>query len=340
MKCGKKSLCLLFFAFFSIFVFADEITLLSFNIAHNSAYKKEHRDEWISQISEIIHDNSADIVLLQEVPIELKRGFIKKLYGDVELHFKTPEKRTILNELSEKIGQGWAFCSTAEYLLHDGVNIDGVSISGGDMSQNNAVFYDSNRFSVEDLADELGFTDFPNGDYLFNKNSVQVLRFTEIDTGKSFIIVNVHLQSKNSIEKRNADLENLSDMLLNEFGGELTDEPIAVGGDFNTKRVEFDDVGFLMYFIDGKSSPKTTLSTSAEKFKYANDFDHFVYNQAMKSILTKDMSRAKLGDSGTNLEKVKTVVIFGKKFKSSKELRERLSDHVPIIMSFDFDRAR
>lgn len=331
----KRFACLVFLIFSSVFVFAAEIRVLSFNIAHNSAYKKEHRDEWLSQIAEIVHENEADIVLLQEVPVELNKGFVKKYYGDVELHFKTPKERTILNELSEKLGDSWDFSSTAAYLLHDGVSIDGVDFSGGDMSQNNAVFFDSNRFSAEDMASVLGFTDFPDCDYRFNKNSVQVIRFTELESEKTFVIANVHLQSKNAIEKRNSDLENLSDMLLNEFGGEISDEPIAVGGDFNTSRKEFESVGFFLYFVDGKTSPKTTLSTSAEKFKYANDFDHFVYNQAMKIVITKETMRAKLGNAVTNLEKVKSVTIFGKEFFSSKDFRERLSDHVPIIMAFE-----
>lgn len=331
----KKLICTAIFLSLSFFAFAHEITVLSFNIAHNSAYKKEHRDEWLSQIAEIVHENEADIVLLQEVPVELKRGYVKKYYENVELHFKVPEKTTILDEISKKLGEDWKFYSTAEYLLHNGINIDGVDFSGGDMSQNNAVFYDSSKFSAEDMAFALGFMDFPDCDYRFNKNNLQVVRFTDFESEKTFVVGNVHLQSKNAVEKRDSDLENLSDMLLNEFGGELSDEPIVIGGDFNTNRKEFDSVGFFLYFIDGKSSPKTTLSTTADKFKYANDFDHFVYNQAMKNILTREMTRAKLGNSGYNLEKVKTLVIFGKEFSSSRDLRERLSDHVPIIISFE-----
>lgn len=335
----KRAITFAVVSFISIFIFAEEITVLSFNIAHNSAYKKEHRKEWISQISEIVNSNNADIVLLQEIPLELKRGFVKKYYGDVELHFKVPEKRTILNEIAESLGENWQFFSTATYLLHGGVKIDGIDISGGDMSQNNAILYKANRFSAEDMAKEFGFTRFPDCDYRFNKNNVQIVQFCEMETGKSFVVSNVHLQSKNAIEKRNSDLENLADLLLNEFGGEIGDEPIIVGGDFNTNRWEFDEMGFFLYFVDGKESPKTTLSTVKDRIKYANDFDHFVYNLALKKFLTSEMNRAVLGNSGTDLEKVKSVVISGKKFNSAQEIRERLSDHVPIVISFDFDKA-
>lgn len=324
---------------FSALLFAEEISLMSFNIAHNSAYKKEHRDEWISQIAEIVKDNNAQIVLLQEVPLELKRGFVKKYYGDIEVHFKAPQPRTILNDIADELGKSWKFFSTATYLLHDKIVVDGIEISAGDMSQNNAILYDSSKFIAEDMADTLGFTSFPDCDYRFNKNNLQVVRFTDLSTKKTFVIGNVHLQSKNSVEKRNLDLENLADMMLNEFGGELSDEPIVMGGDFNTNRWEFDDMGFFMYFVDGGSSPKTTLSTSKDRFKYANDFDHFIYNQAMKSIVVHPTARAIMGDGGRNLEKVKTLVIFGKEFKSAQDLRERLSDHVPVVISFDFEKS-
>lgn len=331
----KKIISFLILALISVFVFAEEITILSFNIAHNSSYKKENKEEWLNQLAQIICENSADIVLLQEVPLELKKGLVKKFYGDVELHFRTPQDRTFLNQLAEKLGSNWNFFSTAAYLLHDGVVIDGTSFSGGDMGQNNAVLYDSQKFSAEDLADKLGFTNFPDCDYRFNKNNLQVVRFFEKESGHFFVVSNVHLQSKNNIEKRNSDLENLADMLLNEFGGELSDEPIIVAGDFNTSRREFENAGFYFYIIDGKSSPKTTLSTNSNRFKYANDYDHFVYNSAMQSILVAETRRAKLGGI-TNLEKADSIELYAKEFRSSKDLRDRLSDHVPILLVFDF----
>lgn len=336
MKNYKKLVAIVFAFVFASFAFAEKITVMSFNIAHNSAYKKEHRKEWISQIAEIVKENEADVVLLQEVPLELKRGYVKKYYNGVELNFKVPESHTILDDIAKELGDLWKYFSTGTYLLHNGIVVDGVEFSGGDMSQNNAVLYNSSKFAAEDMAESLGFLNFPDCDYRFNKNNLQVIQFTEIETNKIFIVANVHLQSKNAIEKRDRDLENLSDMLLNEFGGELSEDPIVVGGDFNTNRWEFENVGFYFYYIDGKKSLKTTLSTSADKFKYSNDYDHFIYNKAMKNLIVSEMGHAKLGTAGSDLEKVKSFYIAGKEFTSAQDLRTRLSDHVPIVISFEF----
>ncbi len=335
----KKLFFILIFSTVGLFLWAQEITIMSYNIAHNNAYKKANYDEWIEQICTLINGNRADIVLLQEVPVAMEKGFESHLYGDVEIHFKRPQEHTILDDIQNVLGENWAYLSTANYLLHTGVNIDGVDYSGGDMAQNNAVFYNTEKTFAQDMADELGFTKFPDCDYRFNKNNVQVLHFSVADDDGNvsyFIVTNVHLQSKNSIEKRNSDLQNLENLLLNEFGGELFDVPIIVGGDFNTSRDEFDLVGFNGYIIDGGSSPKTTLSTTGDRFKYANDYDHFVYNVAMMKKIKTGTRRAVFGESGTNLEKEKSFVLNGIEFKSSKDIREKLSDHVPIVLTLEF----
>ncbi len=335
----KKLFFILLFSTVGLFLWAQEITIMSYNIAHNNVYKKANYDEWIEQICTLINGNRADIVLLQEVPVAMEKGFESHLYGDVEIHFKRPQEHTILDDIHNVLGENWAYLSTANYLLHSGVNIDGVEYSGGDMAQNNAVFYNTEKTFAQDMADELGFTKFPDCEYRFNKNNVQVLHFSVADDDGNvsyFIVSNVHLQSKNSIEKRNSDLQNLEDLLLNEFGGELFDVPIIVGGDFNTSRDEFDLVGFNGYIIDGGSSPKTTLSTTGDRFKYANDYDHFVYNVAMMKKIKTGTRRAVFGESGTNLEKEKSFVLNGIEFKSSKDIREKLSDHVPIVLTLEF----
>ena len=329
----KLTLIAAFFLTASL-AFCEKITILSYNIAHNSSYKKEHYEEWMEGIGEIVRQNEADIVLLQEVPIAMKKGFVTRFYGDVELHFKLPQKKTILDDIARELGPGWKSISTAFYLLHDGVTIDGTAFSGGDMSQNNAIFYNSQKVSAEDLSDPLGFTIFPECDYRFNKNNVQAARFTSGES--TFILVNVHLQSKNSIEKRDRDLLTLADMLLNEFGGEISDEPVIAGGDFNTRRKEFASLDFESYVIDGKSSPKTTLSIRDSGFAYANDYDHFVYNPAMVEKVKTPTVRARIGNAGRNLEKENSIIIAGVECTSSKELRNRLSDHVPIMIVVEF----
>lgn len=314
--------------------FCEKISILSYNIAHNSSYKKEHYEEWMKAIGEVAKNNNADIILMQEVPIAMKKGFVTRFYGDVELRFKTPQKTTILDDIAQELGPEWKSISTATYLLHNGVTIDGTDFSGGDMSQNNAIFYNAQKFSTEDLSDFLGFTIFPEGDYLFNKNNVQAVRFTS--GSNTFILVNVHLQSKNSIEKRDWDLMTLSDMLLNEFGGEISDEPVIAGGDFNTRRREFASLGFESYIIDGKSSPKTTLGIRESGFAYANDYDHFVYNMAAAEKIKTPTVRARIGNARRNLEKETSIIIAGVECTSSKELRNRLSDHVPIMLVLEF----
>lgn len=335
----KKLFFILIFLVSGFLLWAQEITIMSYNIAHNNAYKKANYDEWIEQICTLINGNNADIVLLQEVPIAMEKGFVTHLYGDTEIHFKRPQNHTILDDIQKGLGENWAYASTANYLLHTGVTIDGVDYSGGDMAQNNAIFCNTEKALPLDMADELGFTRFPDCDYRFNKNNVQVLYFSSSDENSNvnyFIVSNVHLQSKNSIEKRNSDLQNLEDLLLNEFGGELFDLPIIVGGDFNTSRDEFDLVGFNGYIIDGGSSPKTTLSTTSDRFKYANDYDHFIYNSAMFKKVKTGTRRAVFGDSGRNLEKEKSFELNGIEFKSSKDIRDKLSDHVPIVITVEF----
>lgn len=335
----KKLFFSLIFSLLGFLLWAQEITFMSYNIAHNNAYKKANYEKWINQICTLIKGNSADIVLLQEVPVAMEKGFVSHDYKGIEIHFKKPQEHTILDDIKESLGEEWEYLSTAEYLLHTGVTVDGVDYSGGDMAQNNAIFYNTEKALPLDMADELGFTRFPDCDYRFNKNNVQVLYFSSSDEDSNvnyFIVSNVHLQSKNSIEKRNSDLQNLEDLLLNEFGGELFDVPIIVGGDFNTSRDEFDLVGFNGYIIDGGSSPKTTLSTTGDRFKYANDYDHFVYNVAMMKKIKTGTRRAVFGESGTNLEKEKSFVLNGVEFKSSKDIRDKLSDHVPIVLTFEF----
>lgn len=335
----KKLFLILIFSVLGFYLWAQEITIMSYNIAHNNAYKKANYEEWINQICTLIKGNSADIVLLQEVPVVVEKGFVSHEYQGIEIHFKKPQTHTILDDIKEGLGEEWEYLSTAEYLLHTGVTVDGVDYSGGDMAQNNAVFYNTEKALALDMADELGFTRFPDCDYRFNKNNIQVLYFSsENENGEVtyFIVSNVHLQSKNSMEKRNSDLQNLEDLLLNEFGGELFDLPILVGGDFNTTRDEFGLIGFDGYIIDGGSSPKTTLSTKADKFKYANDFDHFVYNPALMKKIKNATRRAVFGDSGRNLEKENSFVLNGVEFKSSQDIREKLSDHVPIVLTVEF----
>gem|GEM_PF-1993663 len=339
-KTAKKNLLLLSLLFVPLFAFCRDITVMTFNIAHNSSYKKQHREEWINAIAEVARDNGADIILLQEVPVELQSGFAKHYYGDIEIHFKRPKRRTILDEIRMELGENWSFFSTADYLLHDGITVDGVSYSGGDMAQNNAIFYDGSVLSAEDLSDSLGFRSFPACRYRFNKNNVQAARFTvlpeEGEEDVHFVISNVHLTSKNSIEKRDWDLHTLYDMLLNEYGGEISDEPVMAGGDFNTNRDEFTRKGFSGYIVDGRTSPRTTLSTAKPGFRYVNDYDHFVYNTAMMEHVKKPAERASVGNGGNNFEKAGSVEIAGIVSASSGEFREKISDHVPLIIVLEF----
>ncbi len=330
----KKILIALLIFFSTTLAFCEKLTILSYNIAHNNSYKKEHYEQWMASLGEIARTNGADIILMQEVPVAMKKGFVTRFYGDVELHFKIPQKKTILDDIASELGPEWKSISTSIYLLHNGVTIDGIAFSSGDMSQNNAIFYNSQKVSATDLSEELGFNAFPDCDYRFNKNNVQVVRF--LIGEESLVLVNVHLQSKNSIEKRNWDLTVLYDMLLNEFGGEISDEPVIAGGDFNTRRKEFESLGFDTYIVDGKSSPKTTLAIRDSGFSYANDYDHFIYNEAASEKIKTSTVRAHIGNSGRNLEKESSIIIAGEEYKSSKEIRDRLSDHVPIMIVLDF----
>ncbi|MBO5236155.1 MAG: endonuclease/exonuclease/phosphatase family protein [Spirochaetaceae bacterium] len=69
----KKIFCTALVLLVTFFVVAEEITILSFNIKGTSTSNRQGNTEWLNDICNIISNSQADIVLLQEVCIELKK---------------------------------------------------------------------------------------------------------------------------------------------------------------------------------------------------------------------------------------------------------------------------
>ena len=135
--------------FFSNAVYAEKITLLSLNMGAKgrTAYK----------IADMIDESEADIVFLQEVWV------------------KDPENAA-LNRMLKRLGDDWDFVTSSSYALMEMRYVGEESYKTGGYAQNNAIVYNRKKLVLTDLADEVGFTDF-NGDYLFDKNNVQLVEF-------------------------------------------------------------------------------------------------------------------------------------------------------------------
>lgn len=300
--------------------------LLSFNV---NGMQKNHRLEtnpkWADTITKIISESGADIVCLQEVCIDLEKR------RDTAL-FKNPKKNNVLDyftkHLSEEKKCEWRAVTSARYLLRANVQKNGKDFSYGDKTQNNAILYDAGKFSARDLASDLGFENF-SGEFLFHKNSVQVLLFENIETSEQFIVINVHLPFSNSA-KNNDDLETLKRLTKH-----FEKFPLVVAGDFNISREILLKKKF--FAVDGKTGNfsssefaiATTLSRSEKNFRFANDYDHFVFNE--KVIEKKSLTRLGLASSKNILKKAK---LAGKYFYSSNEFVAEISDHFPIIFWF------
>ncbi|MBE6344747.1 MAG: hypothetical protein E7063_03530 [Spirochaetaceae bacterium] len=322
----KKIFCTALVLLVTFFVVAEEITILSFNIKGTSTSNRQGNTEWLNDICNIISNSQADIVLLQEVCIELEKIPETKV-------FKRGKKDNLLDDMVKILGcENWCHLSTADYGLRANVSVNGIEYSSGDKTQNNAILYNSAKVQAFDYAEILGFSNF-DGNFLFNKNTVQFIEFSLVNQEETkFFVVNVHLPY-NNLEKRFHDLETLESLFAKykHYNG------VIIGGDFNLHRSEltgrnFDYVdGHDSWYYDKNFGLKTTVGKSEDGFSLVNDYDHFVYSS--KINVKSKMRRC---FSLSNQDFYKQVVIGEKTYTNSAEFNNKVSDHCPIIMVLEF----
>ena len=311
--------------FFSNAVYAEKITLLSLNMGAKgrTAYK----------IADMIDESGADIVFLQEVWV------------------KDPENAA-LNRMLKRLGNDWDFVTSSSYALMEMRYVGEESYKTGGYAQNNAIVYNRKKLVITDLADEVGFTDF-DGDYLFDKNNVQLVEFKLNNKKSKLYAINVHLPY-NDYQHRIRDLETLEKL----YAKYKYSSALVIAGDFNLNRSALTVRNFD--FVDGSkrwySDPNYGIATTVSPSKksgvfFVNDYDHFICNKKTKVVEEmhrgfaggKNDSARKTdsdgrGDSSSGRGKFCEELIFGKEsFSSGADYREAISDHVPIMITIELD---
>ena len=305
----RRFICFCCILYCSAVLFAEQFVLLSFNINGAAKTPRAENAQWLADICHIIQQSKADIVFLQEVCIELDSVPHTTLFKKARMH-------NVLDVCVELLGKDeWAYFSTANYGLRKTVTVQEQAYTMGDKTQNNAILYRADKLDAQDLSDELGFTSF-SGTYLFDKNTVQVVQFCVrgTDTKPALVGINAHLPYNNA-EHRERDVRTLQRLYARyklRFGVVLT-------GDLNMHRAELTDKNFDIvdgderWYVDRHFGLKTTVGTSDTEFRFANDYDHFLYNA--KLHVTEQMHR------------FDTVP-----YATSSEFREHISDHIPIVL--------
>ncbi len=311
--------------FFSNVVYAEKINLLSFNMGA--------KGRTANKIADMIAESGADIVFLQEVWV------------------KHPENAA-LNRMVGRLGNDWAFVTSSAYALMEMRYVGEESYKTGGYAQNNAIVYNRKKLVLTDLADEVGFTDF-NGDYLFDKNNVQLVEFKLNNKKSKLYAINVHLPY-NDYQHRIRDLDTLEKL----YAKYKHSSALVIAGDFNLNRSaltvrNFDFVdGSKRWFSDPNYGIATTVSPSKTSgVFFVNDYDHFICNKKTKVV--EEMHRAFVGgkndsarktdsdgrgDSSSGRGKFCEELRFGKEsFSSGADYREAISDHVPIMMTIELD---
>lgn len=327
-KMNKKIISIALIIFFSFTLFAAPIKIMSFNLNGNDGkHRFESNEQWSKTITAILKQSKADIILLQEISLDLE-----KILGDSEGRKKAKEDnlKRLCSELTGFSGN-WKYETSANYMLRKDIKIGNINYAAGSKTQNNAILYNSSKFSVKDLSSELRFNNFTNAKCKFQKNSVQVLKFTELETKEEFIVINVHLASNNNPDKLNRDVDTLEKL----YASYKLKYPVIVGGDFNTPRTDllhrnFDNVdGNSSWYLNNKGL-KTSLGKNKSTISFANDFDHFIYNNKIKEISV--MKRINIDSDKDTIHNVK---IGNHTFEDSTEFTQYVSDHYPIIFEYE-----
>jgi endonuclease/exonuclease/phosphatase family metal-dependent hydrolase len=325
------TLFFVFLLFSGNLLYAEKINLLSFNMGA--------KGRTANKIADMIAESGADIVFLQEVWV------------------KHPENAA-LNRMLKRLGNNWDFVTSSSYALMEMRYVGEESYKTGGYAQNNAIVYNRKKLVLANLADEVGFSDF-SGDYLFDKNNVQLVAFKLVDgkedrtSAYDLYAINVHLPY-NDYQHRIRDLETLEKL----YAKYKHNAALVIAGDFNLNRSALTVRNFD--FVDGSkrwySDPNYGIATTVSPSKksgvfFVNDYDHFIYNRKTKVVEEmhrlfaggKNDSARKTdfdgrGDSSSGRGKFCEELIFGNEsFSSGSDYREAISDHVPIMITIELD---
>ena len=286
--------------------YAERLTLLSFNMGG--------RSRTAAAVADMIAAAGADVAFLQEVWV------------------RAPQNAA-LHTMAARLGDGtWDFAVTSAYQLTEAVSAGGETYAAGRNSQNNAILYDAAKVTLDDLADEAGFTRFDGG-FRFDKNTVQLVRIAARgDPERWLYAINVHLPYTDRVH-RARDLATLERLYARckQRGG------VVIAGDFNIPRGElttrnFDFVdGTERWFADRNAGIATTLSTKGnDRVVFASDYDHFVYSPRV--TVAEQMRRAFTDARGRTL---KSLPFGTTVYTNSVAYRKEVSDHVPIVIVLD-----
>lgn len=324
----KRIFSLIILLFSLNFVFAKDLSIMSFNIQGHGPGSSEHRmgkTEWENQIVQIINSSGAHIVLLQEIPLYDVPNNLAKVFA-------------------EKLNKGsgsWDYITSVPY-----------SISSMDL--NNAVLYNKKYVNLMgDYAKKSPFNMYAykenptedNRKYKFIKNNEQILEFTYNENpSSSFMIVNVHLPGPDENEKRFEERRQLE--LL--YALHKRKMPVIIAGDFNISRKDLiRGSNFSDAIIDGSQEryadvwgQKTTVSSSdMVNFTLINDFDHFIIskndiftvNEQMHLVFSKDKK-----EKFENLKIGKYTYTNAYTYWRGQAGIPGISDHLPIMIKLKF----
>lgn len=304
--------------------------MVSFNLNGTARnHRLETTSQWADEIISIFTQSDADIILLQEVYIPLEKRLDTP-------YFRKAKNNNVLDYFTTKLSgySGvWKSYTSADYMLRKDMKIEDELYKSGNSTQNNALLYNSSKFKAKDLAKELNLEDF-TGKYRFDKNSIQVLEFTDVSSNSKFIVINVHLPSVDK-EHKFRDLDTLK-LLFNSY---KLRHAVIIGGDINICRkvltpsyFEYVD-GTDSWYYDRNFGLLTSISEKkSERIEFANDFDHFIFSKQVK-IVNKMM---RVNDF-LNKPSYSNIKLGNHTFYNSKEYVKLISDHYPVIVEFEIE---
>ena len=327
---NKRILYIFSFLISFNFIFAESVKVVSFNLngtARNHRFETSY--QWADEIISILKKSDADIILLQEVYIPLDKRMDTP-------YFRKAKKNNVLDYFTSHLSgyNGvWNYFTSANYMLRKDMKISEELYKSGNNTQNNALLFNSSKFKAKDLSEQLNLEDF-SGKYKFDKNSIQVIEFSDIKTSSKFVIINVHLPSVDNVHKLR-DLDTLK-LLFNSY---KIHQAVIIGGDINISRkdlmpsyFEFVD-GTDSWYYDKNFGLLTSISgKKSDGVAFANDFDHFIFSNKVK-IITKMM---RVNDC-LNKTWYSNIKLGNHTFYNSKEYTKMISDHYPIIIEFEID---
>ncbi len=334
----KKLTALISILLCSLSLFAATIKVMSFNV--NGVKNKINANErYARNISAIIKESGADIVLMQEF-------YTKRDENEPKLLCKT-------------LGDSWWYFSARGYIAS-------FSTEEHVCQQNNVIFYNNQKILPTSNKDS-GIVNFrTDSKYKFTKNHTQLVEFClSGEPSKTFLVVNVHLPVYTKNRDRQKLLEYLHDLKsLETLYSDLDKKSrrIIIGGDFNTKRAKSSglDAGEILRYkypnskierfsgaiVDSDNQlycyqigglPTSGFDKNQSRISPTLDIDHFI----VKNInVVKDtglyLGSVHLENNNYNSPYIFKNISKDSKFeRTMKYYKQHVSDHLPIIIELD-----